>query len=186
MSSSFSISAELTYVRIRGLMGYFAKASRRYGVPLALLLAVASRESRMGLALSADGTGDRGNGIGIMQIDKRYHPGFTGSHIPLDHQANIDYGAQYLANLLRQFNRNTTRAVAAYNAGPNKVQTAIYAGLLPDSVTTGGDYSQDVMGRKQLIDQLLGLSKATSLSIYVLPMAAIAFTTYNYLTFHSQ
>jgi len=184
MTSSFSISAELTYVRIRGLMGYFSEASKRYGVPLALLLAVASRESRMGLALSADGTGDHGNGIGIMQIDRRYHPGFTGRHSPLDHQANIDYGAEYLAKLLREFNGNTTRAIASYNAGPNKVQTAIYAGLPPDSFTTGGDYSEDVVGRKQLIDQLLGLSKATSMSIYVLPMAAIAFATYN-LSDHS-
>ncbi|TYP93551.1 Transglycosylase SLT domain-containing protein [Fodinibius salinus] len=182
MTSSFSISAELTYARIRGLMGYFSEASKRYGVPLALLLAVASRESRMGLALSADGTGDHGNGIGIMQIDRRYHPGFTGRHSPLDHQANIDYGAEYLAKLLREFNGNTTRAIASYNAGPNKVQTAIYAGLPPDSVTTGGDYSEDVVGRKQLIDQLLGLSKATSMSIYVLPIAAIAFATYNYMT----
>lgn len=182
MTSSFSISTELTYARIRGLMRYFSDASRRYGLPLALLLAVASRESRMGLALSADGTGDHGNGIGIMQIDRRYHPGFTGSHSPFDHQANIDYGAEYLAKLLREFNGNTTRAVAAYNAGPKKVSTAIYAGLPPDSVTTGGDYSQDVQERKQLIEQLLGLSQATSLSIYVLPMAAIAFATYNYMT----
>lgn len=185
MVSSISISAELTYVRIRGLMGYFSEASKRYDVPLALLLAVASRESRMGLALSDDGTGDHGNGIGIMQIDRRYHPGFTNRHGPFDHQANVDYGASYLAKLLQQFNGNTIRAVAAYNAGPNKVQTAIYAGLPPDSVTTGGDYSQDVLQRKQLISQLLGLSKATSLSIYVFPMAAIAFATYNYMTTHS-
>ena len=185
MSSSFSISAELTYVRLRGLMGYFYQASRRYGLPLALLLAVASRESRMGLALSADGTGDRGNGIGIMQIDRRYHPEFTGGHSPFDHQANIDYGAGYLAKLLGEFNGNITRAVTAYNAGPNKVRTAIYSGLPPDLVTTGGDYSQDVLQRKQLIEQLLGLSKATSLSLYVLPVAAIAFATYNYMTTQS-
>jgi len=180
VASSVSISAELTYMRIRGLMGYFTEASKRYGIPFALLLAVASRESRMGLALSADGTGDGGNGIGIMQIDRRYHPKFTESHSPLDHQANIDYGAQYLANLLRQFNRNTTRAVAAYNAGPNKVRTAIYAGLPPDSVTTGRDYSRDVLQRKQLVSQLLGLSKAVSLS-YLLPLSAVAFLTYNYI-----
>jgi len=182
MTGSFSISAELTYARIRGLMEYFYQASRQYGVPLALLLAIASRESRMGLALSADGTGDRGNGIGIMQIDRRYHRGFTGSHSPFDHQANINYGAEYLAKLFREFGGNTTQAVAAYNAGPQKVRTAIYAGLPPDSVTTGGDYSHDVEQRKQLISRLLGLSKATSLSIYVLPMAAVAFATYNYMT----
>ena len=182
MANSLSLSTELTYVRLRGLIPYFTEASKRYGLPMVLLLAIASRESRMGLALSPDGTGDHGNGIGIMQIDRRYHPGFTDRHSPFDHQANIDYGAQYLAKLFQQFNRNTDRAVAAYNAGPNKVRTAIYAGLPPDSVTTGGDYSQDALARKQLIKQLLGLSKATSLSVYILPMAAIAFATYNYMT----
>ncbi len=182
MGSSISLSTELTYVRLRGLMPYFSQASKQYGISLILLLAIASRESRMGLALSADGTGDQGNGIGIMQIDRRYHPGFTGRHSPLDHQANIDYGAEYLAKLLRQFNGNTTRAVAAYNAGPNKVRTAIYAGLPPDSVTTGGDYSRDIRQRKQQIGQLLGLSKATSLSVYVLPIAFITLATYNHLT----
>ncbi|WP_441000789.1 transglycosylase SLT domain-containing protein [Fodinibius sp. SL11] len=182
MVSSLSLSTELTYVRLRGLMPFFTEASKRYGIPLILLLAIASRESRMGLALSADGTGDHGNGIGIMQIDRRYHPNFTDRHSPFDHQANIDYGAQYLAKLLQQFNGNTARAVAAYNAGPNKVRTATYAGLPPDSVTTGRDYSRDVLQRKQLISQLLGLSKATSLSVYGVPMAFIALATYNYLT----
>lgn len=181
MNPSLSISTELTYVRLRGLMSYFTQASKRYGIPLILLLAIASRESRMGLALSADGTGDQGNGMGIMQIDKRHHPNFTNSHSPFDHQANIDYGAQYLTKLLQQFNGNTARAVAAYNAGPNKVRTAIYAGLPPDSVTTGRDYSRDVLQRKQLISQLLGLSKATSLTAYGVPMAFIAFATYNFV-----
>ncbi|WP_445664380.1 transglycosylase SLT domain-containing protein [Fodinibius sp. AD559] len=182
MVSSISISTELTYVRLRGLMPYFTEASKKYGLPLVLLLAIASRESRMGLALSADGTGDHGNGIGIMQIDRRYHPGFTGRHSPLDHQANIDYGAKYLAKLFQKFDGNQARAVAAYNAGPNNVRTTIYAGLPPDSVTTGRDYSRDVLQRKQLISQLLGLSKVTSLSVYAVPMAFIALATYNYMT----
>jgi len=181
MTSSISLSTELTYVRLRGLMPDFNQASKKFGIPLMLLLAIASRESRMGLALSADGTGDQGIGIGIMQIDRRYHPSFTDRHSPFDHQANINYGAQYLAKLLQQFNGNTARAVAAYNAGPNKVRTAIYAGLPPDSVTTGRDYSRDVLQRKQLISQLLGFSKAVSLSAYLLPLSAVAFLTYNYI-----
>ncbi|MDZ7692030.1 MAG: transglycosylase SLT domain-containing protein [Balneolaceae bacterium] len=181
MTSSFSISAELTYMRIRGLMGHFTEASKRYGIPLALLLAIASRESRMGLALSANGTGDYGNGIGIMQIDKRYHPDFANSHSPFDHQSNINYGAQYLASLIEEFNGNTHLAVAAYNGGPSRVRSAIYAGLPPDAVTTGGDYGKDVLGRGELIAQLMGLSKAVSLSAYLLPLSAVAFLTYNYI-----
>jgi len=179
--SSVTISAELTYARIRGLMGYFSEASIRYGVPLSLLLAIASRESRMGLALSTDGTGDHGNGIGIMQIDKRHHPDFTTSHNPLDHQSNIAYGAQYLASLIEEFNGNTRRAVAAYNGGPSKVRSAVWAGLSPDSVTTGGNYAADVLGRRDLISQLMGLSKAVSWSAYLLPVCAVAFLSYNYI-----
>lgn len=181
MASSISISAELTYLRIRGLLPYFMEASKRYGVPLALLLAIASRESRMGLALSSDGTGDYGNGIGIMQIDKRYHPEFTSRHSPFDHQANINYAAGYLTTLLRDFNGNVSQAVAAYNGGPRRVRTAVFSGLSPDAVTTGGDYSKDVLERKQLVTDLIGLSKATSMTAIAIPMGLIALATYNYI-----
>ncbi len=181
MASSLSISTELTYIRLRGILSLFADASTQQGIPLHLLLAIASRESRMGLALSADGTGDHGNGIGIMQIDKRHHPTFTNSHNPLDHQSNIAYGAQYLAHIIKEFNGNISQAVAAYNAGPFKVRSAVYAGLPPDSVTTGGDYSTDVFSRKELIGQLMGPSKAISLSAYLLPLATVGFLTYNYI-----
>lgn len=181
MASSVSISAELTYLRLRGLLPYFIEASKRYGISLALLLAIASRESRMGLALSADGTGDHGNGIGIMQIDKRYHPEFTSRHSPFDHQANINYAAGYLANLLRDFNGDASQAVAAYNGGPSRVRTAVYSGLSPDAVTTGGDYGRDVQERKELIADLMGLSKATSAAAIAIPMGLIALATYNYI-----
>lgn len=181
MVSSISISAELTYVRIRGLMPYFMQASKRYGVPLALLLAIASRESRMGLALSSDGTGDHGNGIGIMQIDRRYHSDFTNRYSPFDHKANINYGARYLAQLLHEFNGDTAQAVAAYNGGPRRVRTAVYSGLSPDAVTTGGDYGRDVLQRKQLVTDLMGLSKATSMTAIAIPMGLIALATYNYI-----
>lgn len=181
MVSSISISTELTYVRIRGLLPYFMQASKRYGVPLALLLAIASRESRMGMALAADGTGDNGNGIGIMQIDKRYHPDFTSRHSALDHEANINYGARYLAQLLREFNGDTIQAVAAYNGGPRRVRTAVYSGISPDAITTGGDYSRDVLERKQLVTDLMGLSKATSAATIAIPMGLIALAIYNYV-----
>ena len=181
MVSSISTSAELTYLRIRGLLPYFMEASKRYGVPLALLLAIASRESRMGLALSSDGTGDHGNGIGIMQIDKRYHPEFTGRHSPFDHKANINYGARYLAQLLREFNGNTSQAIAAYNGGPRRVRTAVFSGLSPDAVTTGGDYGRDVLERKQLVTDLMSTSIATSAAAIAIPMGLIALATYNYI-----
>ncbi|MDR8390006.1 transglycosylase SLT domain-containing protein [Aliifodinibius sp. S!AR15-10] len=182
MSSPLSISVELTYVRLRGLMGYFQATSKKYGLPLALLLAVASRESRMGLALSADGTGDRGHGIGVMQIDKRYHPGFTRAHDPFDHQANIDYGGRYLGVLLRDFGGDILQAVAAYNAGPANVRKAVHTGLPPDVVTTGGDYASDIQKRANLIRRWLGMPAAASQAVYLVPAGLLLLLTYNYLT----
>ena len=38
-------------------------------------------------------------------------------------------------------------AVAAYNAGPGPVASAIEQGRDPDIVTTEGNYSKDVLGR---------------------------------------
>jgi hypothetical protein len=86
-----------------------------------------------------------------------------------------------LAQLLREFNGDVTQAVAAYNGGPKRVRTAVYSGLSPDAVTTGGDYSRDVLERKQLVADLMGLSKATSAAAIAIPMGLIALATYNYI-----
>jgi len=182
MPNQLAISSQLTFVRIRGLMGYFHDASVRHGVPMALLLAIASRESNMGLNLDANWTGDNGNGIGIMQIDKRYHGDFTDRHANNDHQANINYGAQYLAGLIRQFNGDLNSAVAAYNAGASRVRSAVSSGLPPDMVTTGKDYGSDVLKRKALIESMIGVSKASSLSIVMIPMIVAGYASYKFLT----
>ena len=182
MASTVSISAELTYIRIRGILPYFMEAAGLYQVPLAILLGVASRESRMGLALDADGTGDHGYAHGIMQVDIRHHPTFTGRHSPHDHQANIDYGAGFLAELIDAFGGDIKPAVAAYNAGPSRVRSAVSAGLDPDIVTTGGDYAGDVLARTELVEAVIGITKASSLAVYVLPAGLLGLLTYHFLT----
>ena len=181
MTNNVHLSAELTYLRVRGILAHFAEASQRYRIPLALLLAVASRESRMGLALDENWTGDHGYGIGIMQIDKRYHGGFTQAHRNDDHQANIDYGAGFLASLVQAFDGDIPHAVAAYNSGESRVRSAMYAGLDPNTVTTGRDYARDVLARRRAIENLLGMARATSKAAYLLPAGLIGLLTYNYL-----
>ena len=185
MASSLHISSQLAYLRVRGIYPHFQQASRRYKIPLALLLAIASRESNMGLSLDGNWTGDSGNGIGIMQIDRRYHPAFTSQTANNDHQANIDYGAHFLSGLIRQFDGELTPAVAAYNAGASRVRRARAAGLPPDAVTTGRDYSSDVMGRMTTIESILGVSTSSSYSMAAVAMIIAGFVSYKLLTQHT-
>ena len=59
--------------RVTALKDRFNAAAALTGLPPALLGAIASRESRCGNILASDGTGDFGNGFGVMQVDKRSH-----------------------------------------------------------------------------------------------------------------
>jgi soluble lytic murein transglycosylase-like protein len=89
-------------------------ASRRHGVPEALLTAVLKAESNFNpYAVSPKGA------RGAKQIMPE-----TGRTLGLrdffDAEANLDAGAQYLASLLRKFS-SPELALAAYNAGPEAV-----------------------------------------------------------------
>jgi len=68
----------------------FAAAGKKYGLPPALLAAIASRESRGGSALDSRGFGDHGNGFGLMQVDKNAHSNLRGGPFS---QAHIDQAA---------------------------------------------------------------------------------------------
>lgn len=59
--------------------------------------------------------------------------------------ANVRKGAQMLDAGLRAFPGNLNAGVASYNAGPHNVRHALSLGHHPDSVTTGGNYSADVI-----------------------------------------
>ncbi|MDZ7660476.1 transglycosylase SLT domain-containing protein [Fodinibius sp.] len=178
MISSLSISSQLSYLRIKGILGYFYEASRAHKVPVSLLLAIASRESNMGLALDSNWTGDHGNGIGIMQIDRRYHREFTSSTPNNDHRANVHYASKFLADLIGKFNGRLTPAVAAYNAGYTKVRNTISAGVDPNLVTTGQNYASDVLARKEIVESVLGISKASTASMVLLPLIITGFISY--------
>lgn len=59
---------------------------------------------------------------------------------PWDIEQNIDGGSKYLAEQLKEFNGNTSFALAAYNAGPNSVKK--YGGIPPYEETI--DYVKKV------------------------------------------
>lgn len=121
-----------------------ARASAKYGVPLAILYAVGLTETggngtlqplamnaagkSLVAASAADGArklkefnanGVRLVDLGCMQINHRWHgEQFASVAEMFDPERNVDYAARFLAEL-RQRHGNWTMAAARYNAGPN-------------------------------------------------------------------
>jgi len=142
--------AATDYDRVNQYRDVFEEIAARHDVPPALLAAIASRESRGGAVLDANGRGDRGNAFGIMQVDQRFHT-IQGEPDPAS-EAHIEQAAEILADFLTGVERNhpdwaperqLQGAVTAYNSGLGNVQTL--AGM--DNGTTGNDYSNDTWAR---------------------------------------
>jgi hypothetical protein len=147
-----AVDKQINTLQDRGYLPYFEAAAQRHNVSLSILLGIASHESRMGLALDANFTGDGGHGRGLMQIDDRWHADFLATHANDDHEAIIDYAANLLRSNLDTFDQDYTKALAAYNAGAGNVRKAIRNGLPADAYTTPykagrGPYSGDIIER---------------------------------------
>lgn len=148
-------SHRLALIDLQQLLKYegeFRGSALWHRVPAALLAAICSRETH-GLNIVGDG----GNGLGLMQIDKRYHT-FARTGDVMTPDANIQYAAQLLTNNWQYFCKEATKqtwtyaeklraAVCAYNAGLNCPQT--WANM--DIGTTQNDYSADVWERARVL-----------------------------------
>lgn len=133
-----------------------------------VLAAIDSRESRFGLLLDADGLGDAGHGHGEMQVDDRSHSAFCASGKWRDLAASLEYvhanvivpAFNYLGDYFELFGEDYGAlfrgAIAAYNCGPGNVRKALEAGADVDSLTTGRDYSADVLRRAVGLKEALG------------------------------
>jgi len=102
---------------IRTYKGIIRQASRRFGVAPALIKAVikaesdfdhkaVSRKGAQGLMQLMPRTAD------AMEVDDAFNP-----------EENIFGGTRYLSLLLKRFSGNKMLALAAYNAGPEKVES---------------------------------------------------------------
>jgi soluble lytic murein transglycosylase-like protein len=136
------------------------------GVDGILLLAIMDRESCGGDVLKPHGpagTGDNGNGLGLMQIDKRFHPDFAQRLMPdgslawQNPRENILYAARFLFGLINRLG-NEDLGVCAYNGGEGMVReiirklgpsaTETEQFVAANKATTGGDYGSAVMLRR--------------------------------------
>jgi hypothetical protein len=146
--------AEMDIVPVSQFTERFVVASGTYGIPAALLAAISSRESRGGTWLDENGEADNGWGVGIMQVDKRW---WTIVDIGPDFgsQGHINQATSILADYVVQAGvahpewtsaQRLQGGTAAYNMGPDVFN---YSFSAVDTITTGADYSNDVIARAQ-------------------------------------
>lgn len=125
------------YARPYGLIVW--KAAQEFHLDPWLLARVIDLESRFGLELTPQGpggTGDRGHGRGLAQIDDRTWRAWLQQYDWTDPETNIRKGASILADDLRIFDGDVRAALSAYNAGPSKVLEALARRQDPGTVTS--------------------------------------------------
>ncbi|HBE04830.1 MAG TPA: lytic murein transglycosylase [Spirochaetia bacterium] len=95
---------------------FIQKASEQYELPEELIKAVIKQESNFNpLAVSPKGA------MGLMQIMPATAKELNVSDA-FNPENNIMAGSGYLKSMLARFNNNLVKALAAYNAGPEKVE----------------------------------------------------------------
>jgi soluble lytic murein transglycosylase-like protein len=101
------------------------EAASKHGVPAALVKSIMAVESNF----IADVVSPKG-AIGLMQLMPRTATEFGAD--PMDPKQNVDAGVQYLHYLLGRYQKHRnglSRVIAAYNAGPGRVDR--YHGIPP-------------------------------------------------------
>ncbi|MFS8212782.1 lytic transglycosylase domain-containing protein [Paenibacillus polymyxa] len=96
--------------------GLINEASQKYGVPVALIKAVIDTESSFNPSVTSSA-----GAKGLMQLMDATAQGL-GVSDPYDPVQNIDAGVRYLSYQIKRFNGQENMALAAYNAGPGRVQ----------------------------------------------------------------
>ncbi|HUG55235.1 MAG TPA: lytic transglycosylase domain-containing protein [Vicinamibacteria bacterium] len=105
------------------------EAAALHGLSASLIRAVIQTESQFN-PMAVSRVGAKGL-MQLMPITARH----VGIENPFDPRENVLGGTKYLSSMLRRFDGNTARALAAYNAGPTTV--ARYRGVPPYRETQG-------------------------------------------------
>ena len=103
-----------------------AQAAQANGVNPSHIAALAEIESNF----NPNAPSYNNSSFGVMQINRDAHPAFFAQQNWKDPQANINYGTQYYAGLLRKYG-DPVAAAMAYNAGPGNYD-AYLRGEMPD------------------------------------------------------
>jgi len=110
-------------------------ASERFSVPQPLIRAVIEQES----GFREDAVSQKG-ALGLMQLMPDT-ASLLGVEDPFDAEQNIFGGTRYLRELIEMYGGNLNKALAAYNAGPSRVNDSIPQ--IPETV----DYIRSVLDR---------------------------------------
>lgn len=113
--------------------------SEREGLTPDLLRAVIEKESSY-LPCAVSSTGAQG----LMQLMPAT-AAELGVENPFDARENVNAGARFLKQLLVKYDGNLPLALAAYNAGPGRVDPALGLPLIPETV----NYVGEILGRLQ-------------------------------------
>lgn len=161
-----------------------ARAAQSAGIDPGLLAAVAAQETGgPGANGGRNIVGDGGHGHGLFQIDDRWHS-FARSGAAMDPQANADYAAGMLADLLQRYGGDVRKALSAYNAGdPNATGTVTewpdgqrlsYAGSVMRHYDqlTGATTNANMFAAQTAVQSQAGLS--------LLPPPQLPQTSYSY------
>jgi soluble lytic murein transglycosylase-like protein len=112
-------------------------AAKRFGIPEELIRAVIHQESGFdSSAISSKGA------MGLMQLMPETARSL-GVGNPYNPEENIIGGTRYLVDLLNQYKGNLNLALAAYNAGPNRVEDEV------PGITETEDFIDSVLKRYQ-------------------------------------
>lgn len=180
------IRRQWTRVVELGWLAFFEEAAEMFDFTVEDLIAVGSRESNLDPRYLRE-AGDRGNGFGLMQVDKRYFPEWVKSGKWKDARECILKGAEVLAmkrdrileregqsvivwnrvhTLFRKFimpafDDATLRQVyiAAYNCGDWAAYHASKGNSI-DQGTAGADYSADVIERAKKFNRFIETEKS--------------------------